>query len=202
MCELIKRSHTSRYSAVAKWDLDGAKFIGKYAANLQFDTAKTFEEELIRMAGGIINETPIGLDKGFAFVDGDPQFVVRGGQLRSNWQIASKPNNRVLLSSRGAATKPGFAARKITGKFARVNRQGTMLISSKSLYLFNNSPYGKVVEYGGYPTPVKNGSFNWRTGRFEKRSRGGYSKQAPRGMVRINVIRYKNRIRRAMKAKK
>ena len=46
------------------------------------------------------------------------------------------------------------------------------------IYLTNNQPYAAVVEYGGYPNPPKNG---------KGKTAGGYSIQAPAGMVRISI---------------
>lgn len=51
-------------------------------------------------------------------------------------------------------------------------------------YLQNNTPYGDAIEYGGYPDPVKNGS--WVKGRgYIKKSAGGFSRQAPNGVYTL-----------------
>ena len=41
----------------------------------------------------------------------------------------------------------------------------------------NNLPYAHVIEYGGYPGDGPN-------------TVGGFSKQAPAGVVRVNVARF------------
>lgn len=48
----------------------------------------------------------------------------------------------------------------------------------KGFYLSNNLPYIQKLEYGGYPTDPKKS-----TGK----TIGGFSKQAPQGMVRISM---------------
>lgn len=58
-------------------------------------------------------------------------------------------------------------------------------------YVVNNLPYIAKLEYGGYPNPPKQG-----TGKTVS----GYSTQAPNGMVRITVIRYKEYLEKAMRA--
>lgn len=51
-------------------------------------------------------------------------------------------------------------------------------------YIQNNTPYGDVIEYGGYPDPVKNGS--WVKGKgYIKKSVGGFSRQAPNGVYTL-----------------
>ena len=51
-------------------------------------------------------------------------------------------------------------------------------------YIQNNTPYGDVIEYGGYPDPVKNGS--WVKGKgYIKKSSGGFSRQAPNGVYTL-----------------
>lgn len=47
------------------------------------------------------------------------------------------------------------------------------------VYLTNSVPYIEVLEYGGYPNPPKRG-----TGK----TIGGFSRQAPAGMVRITAV--------------
>lgn len=52
-----------------------------------------------------------------------------------------------------------------------------------SIFIINNSHYGVKLEYGGFPIAPKNG-----TGK----TAGGFSIQAPQGMVRITVAELKN----------
>ncbi len=167
----------------AKWNIDGAAFISKFAAELQFDALIAFEDEAIRMAGSTIMDTPLWFlhDK-------------HSGTLRNNWQIGRKPNSRILGANKRKSGK--YAQSKIRGKFATVNKKGIKRESNKSLFFFNNAPYARVVEFGGYPSPVKNGSWNTKTKQYEKRSRSGYSKQAPRGMLRRNINSMRNRLRK------
>lgn len=51
-------------------------------------------------------------------------------------------------------------------------------------YIQNNTPYGDVIEYGGYPDPVQNGT--WVKGKgYIKKSAGGFSRQAPNGVYTL-----------------
>ena len=138
-----------------------------------------FEKEAVNLATGIMEDTPIGLGP-----EGDGD----GGRLRANWQIAKSLNDRVLKQPN---TNKGrsFAGQKIRGVFtsARMNKD-------IKLYIFNNSAYAGVVEFGGYPDPVKLGTWNAKRKDFEIRSIAGFSKQAPVGMMRLNILNYKNRM--------
>jgi len=101
------------------------------------------------------------------------------GRLAGNWQTTS-----------GAPA---------TGEIPRRGRSLAMAAIEKGIrpmdvttYLSNNLPYAEVVEYGLYPDPVQRGT--WVKGKphghYEVRSVAGYSKKAPAGMVRRNVVRF------------
>ena len=175
----------SRSSVVAKWNIDGGKFIDRFAAELQFKAVQVYEDEAIRAVGATMQNTPIHLQ-------GD------AGKLLANWQIARKINSRVIKTQNKGKAR-GFAEKKLRGKFAVVNRQGIRSVSDKSMFFFNNSPYARVVEFGGYPKPVKVGTWIKKEKRFRKLSRGGFSKLAPKGMLRISVANMRLRLRKRLK---
>ena len=57
----------------------------------------------------------------------------------------------------------------------------------ESMYwIYNNLEYIHVLEFGLFPTPVKKGT-RIPGGGYEIRSEGGFSKQAPGGMVRLAI---------------
>lgn len=60
-------------------------------------------------------------------------------------------------------------------------------------YIVNNMVYAGVVEYGGYPNPPKGGS---------GKTVGGFSTQAPQGMVRVTVLEYQTYLEKAVMAVK
>jgi len=98
-----------------------------------------------------------------AIVDSSP---VDEGRFRANW-IASFDDTDSTVESKdkgGDRTKA-----KITGS----------VLSQKDYSQFtltNNLPYGEVIEFGKYGDGSK--------------TSGGYSKQAPQGVVRTNVKRF------------
>jgi hypothetical protein len=68
-------------------------------------------------------------------------------------------------------------------------------------FLSNNLVYAEVLEFGGYPDPVKYGSWVKGTkkvpGHYEIKSIHGFSKQAPAGCVRVNMTRVQALLREA-----
>ena len=58
-------------------------------------------------------------------------------------------------------------------------------------FISNNLPYIATLEYGGYPKKVEKGTKVSKKGekpaRYEVRSQGGFSRQAPNGMVGVTV---------------
>ena len=90
------------------------------------------------------------------------------GRFRANWTAAGVQPSTVTTDM---TDKSGSAA---TG--AMVN----YINSAKGQTVFtmaNNLPYAHVIEYGGYPGDGPN-------------TVGGFSKQAPQGVVRVNVARF------------
>ena len=113
------------------------------------------------------------------------------GRFRMNWQAAG-----------GSPRKELVAGEDLTGA-AAISRAEDFI--TKSLYwedftLSNNLPYANVIEYGGYstgfqgpPKPEKvTGSRFVGPLRHKAplQSENGYSKQAPQGVVRVNVARF------------
>jgi hypothetical protein len=99
---------------------------------------------------------------------GDPPGypTTRGGDARLSWFIsADDPGNA------GPATNEAAAQ-------ARARSAVETLRNFREIHITNNAPYIGVLEFGEYPNPPKAG-----TGRTV----GGYSTQAPRGMVRATI---------------
>ena len=116
---------------------------------------------VIKTWGGIIKMTPV--DEGGA---------------RGNWFIDTKPTRKAggLDKNKGA----GY----VGSKTSKLN-----LLNGK-LFLFNNLPYIKKLEYGGYSTKSASSEGSKVTSK-------GYSKQAPKGMVRLNLLKWRKNLRSA-----
>tara|TARA_R110000782_G_scaffold263381_3_gene356013 strand:+ start:3983 stop:4444 length:462 start_codon:yes stop_codon:yes gene_type:complete len=69
------------------------------------------------------------------------------------------------------------------------------VVLGKKLYFTNNAPAISILEYGGFPTPVKQGSYIKSSKSYEILSIRGFSKQAPNGWVRATLIAMQNKIR-------
>ena len=109
------------------------------------------------------------------------------GRAKGNWQCTmTKPADGIIDSKQ---SEEATIAKMVETTLKSSIRNG--------IFLTNNLPYIQKLEYGGYPNPVKQGSYlksgqtkGEHTGPgFFKFSEGGYSKQAPAGMVRVSLDR-------------
>lgn len=100
-----------------------------------------------------------------AIILGSP---VDTGRFRMNWQAAGRSPETGTVTG---VDKTGTTS---------INKMASVIVGLKDWYEFtlaNNLPYANVIEYGGYPGEGPN-------------TTGGYSKQAPSGVVRVNVKRF------------
>jgi hypothetical protein len=99
------------------------------------------------------------------------------GRFRGNWQVSY---DAPIMSEIDRLDPSGAEA---VAQIASVLQP-----KAARTYLTNNLPYAEVIEFGGYPDPVLRGT--WVKGKgYVIKSIGGYSKQAPVGMVRVNMTR-------------
>ncbi len=104
------------------------------------------------------------------------------GRARGNWQtqIGAAPSSVKVLEAtdpRGSAAIN--AASQVASRFP----------IGETVWILNNLPYILVLEYGKYPDPPKRGSWVKGVGLVVK-SKGGFSKQAPQGMVRVTALEF------------
>ena len=117
----------------------------------------------------------------FNIVKGTP---VDEGRARNNW----------FLSMGAASNKSTTSKSKGLGAIRQL-RNMPKLVLNKKIFYTNNLPYIETLEYGGYPSPVKKGSYDKKKKSYDVRSSGGFSKQAPGGWVRATLIAMRNKIR-------
>lgn len=121
------------------------------------------KETMKNMFGSIIEQTPVG--------DFDPDHA---GLLKANWILTEgAPSDKQVEARQPKRTRSSLKFPKRA--FGRV------------FYLTNNLPYVNVVEFGGYPQEVVRGTWNKVKRKWQIRSAKGFSRQAPKGMVRKNL---------------
>ena len=69
------------------------------------------------------------------------------------------------------------------------------VVLGKKVFFTSSAPAISILEYGGFPTPVKRGSYIKASKSYEILSIRGFSKQAPNGWVRATLIAMQNKIR-------
>jgi hypothetical protein len=119
-----------------------------------------------------------------AIVTATPVHFKGGGRLRNNWFLTSKkPSVRTRGKKKGGSTA-----------LKDIIRQMPKNVLNTNLFFTNNMPYANTVEYGGY---TKSPELGTRVGSgYQKLSSDGYSRQAPKGMVRINLRRMERELKR------
>lgn len=95
------------------------------------------------------------------------------GRFRMNWQAASGGNTAVGVNN-GVDPSGSKAIFQMTSVVTRDPNWYEFTLA-------NNLPYANIIEYGGYPGDGPN-------------TIGGFSKQAPQGVVRVNVLRFQQLI--------
>lgn len=108
------------------------------------------------------------------------------GRARGNWQVGTAVGN-------GTTEELDKGGGKTIGKVAAF--ASTFPIGSVA-WIYNNLPYIHTLEYGGYPNPPKRGSYVKGKG-FVVKSEGGFSRQAPQGMVRVTAMEFEGIVSKA-----
>lgn len=99
------------------------------------------------------------------------------GRFRANWMVSNGQSSTATTTE--VDTSPGGEETK--------NKVEQYITGVKDVYAFtlaNNLPYAHVIEYGGYPGDGPN-------------TVGGFSKQAPQGVVRVNIARFEQLLNEA-----
>jgi len=101
------------------------------------------------------------------------------GRARGNWQCTmTRPADGVIDSEQSEEAT--------IAKMMEITLKSSI---RNGIFLTNNLPYIQKLEYGGYPNPPKNGSYDKKSKGFVIKTEAGYSKQAPAGMVRVSLER-------------
>ena len=106
------------------------------------------------------------------------------GRARNNWFLTAD----VPSSKKTTSKSKGLNA-------LRQLRQMPKRVINKKMFFTNNLPYIETLEYGGYPTPVKLGSWDVKSKEYVIKSEGGFSKQAPVGWVRKTLKAMAKKVR-------
>ena len=100
---------------------------------------------------------------------------VDSGRARGNWNVS--------------VGSPDYSVSDSTTPKVQDPSQMPKAPGDTAIYVANNLPYIKTLEFGGYPNPPKNPS---------GKTVNGYSKQAPQGMVGITVAKAPYYLKKAL----
>jgi hypothetical protein len=141
------------------------------------DNILSFEKQVNDFSIDVIDEADKAI-KGTAiqlFRDIIIASPVDEGRFRSNWFVrkdapSTKSNPNAIKSEQEI--------------IKRTSDKISSYESYNSITLTNNLPYSQVIEFGGYKTGSASSPDSKVTAQ-------GYSKQAPKGVVRVNVLRFR-----------
>ncbi|MEG1625117.1 HK97 gp10 family phage protein [Pseudomonas sp.] len=100
------------------------------------------------------------------------------GRFRGNWQFSIDAPASGTLSN---------IDREGDSTLARIVGDSIEFKAGTTAYIVNNLPYALVLEFGGYNGPT------------EKVTDDGYSRQAPKGMVRVTKARFQRIVEEAIR---
>jgi len=150
-------------------------------------TPENFKLELNSVIKDFSDKTKAKINKGIrnslVLTWGDiiEQTPVDKGGARGGWIVADSPSKE---RGRKSKVKGRSYVRKQTAKLDLLKQR---------MVLFSNIPYIRMLEYGGYSTKNSDKPSSKVTSK-------GYSKQAPKGMVRRNVMKWKSNLRKSLQA--
>ena len=143
----------------------------KFAQQVKVDYAAVVKRTAFDLFTRIVQKTPVDT-----------------GRARASWNIAiGAPDPTVAPEGPQPLMNQASAEAKAAGALAALGENGVM---TQPIWISNNLPYITVLEYGGYPNPVKYGTrLKKRRGaiKFEVSSIAGFSTQAPKGMVVLSI---------------
>jgi len=120
-------------------------------------------------------------------------FEKHSGTAKYNWTCTLNAPSTIVLKGtdkKGTLTK------------ARMKKVLDRTQGDDTIYFANNVPYIFHLEDGLYPKNVpndgKHGSYNKQTHKYEVRSIGGFSTQAPQGMVKLTLAEYPHIYKKAI----
>ena len=152
-----------------------------FAAELQkaCDRAKDRAVETVRLTAlgvhaGMARRAPVGV-----YPAGSGK---SGGRLKSNFQVGIGSINTATNAPAGSDPAPAAAAALATWR------------PGQTIWVTNSLPYARVAEFGLYGKPP--GSANG------PKTRGGYSREAQGGFVRLTAQDFAQSFRRAARAAK
>lgn len=118
------------------------------------------------------------------------------GRFRANWNVSYASIDTAVEgdgSEKGANSWPSKR-----GKLFQVQAATLAAPVGGIVYMCNSLPYARVLEYGEYPNPAKFGSKKRGETEMTIHTEGGYSIQAPSGMVRVTALEITQAVRKAV----
>jgi hypothetical protein len=141
------------------------------------------KEAVKNLSDELVDQTPVYFEE-----------LPGSGNMKANWRFGVNGVNTAfdenISDLEGGSTKSAL----------RSDIQSSQVKDNDTLYITNTGNAWKLrsIEFGLYPNPPRLGSWNPVTKAYEIRSEGGFSKQAPGGIVSITALRWSEFVSDAM----
>jgi Bacteriophage HK97-gp10, putative tail-component len=110
------------------------------------------------------------------------------GRAAGSWMVRGGETDSFVLPDSTQMTRDD-AVTAVMARVSKVDFSNPYMM----WWIFNNLPYIASLEYGLYPKEVKEGT-RLKDGSYVIKTVGGFSKQAPAGMVRLSIAELEVRI--------
>ena len=152
---------------MAQWSLD----LTEYAKKKNVEIKEVRKAYAFALYSSIVKNTPVDT-----------------GRARGNWNVS--------VGSADESVDENITKSQVPSKVKKNQGELDKANGDESIFISNNLPYITTLENGGYPKDVKKGTKVSKKGekpaRYEIRSQGGFSKQAPQGMVGVTLANNEN----------
>lgn len=170
---MVQKPYITIFNAGAKQMTKWTLNISQYAKKKQAKILDVKRQIAFELLSSIVQKTPVDT-----------------GRARGNWTVSINTKDETV--SDACDKSGGETISKGKDKIDTVE-------GDEAIYIQNNLPYIRTLEYGVYPNPPKKGTWNPREKEYEIRSVNGFSKQAPKGMVGLAVMEAQQIIDEAVK---
>lgn len=140
------------------------------------DFAKLVRHSVLKLFISIVNNSPV--DKG----------AYRASHGIANGEVSEAVG--IVEPTEGSVIPPTKAMENAS--------KWTWNVGDGKIILFNNVPYAETIEFGGYPNPPKQGSWDKKSHGYVIKSEGGFSKQAPKGVYSVGVAEFNHHVQKSL----
>jgi hypothetical protein len=182
---------------VAEWTIDPRVFAKSTIDNIE-KVRRIYAFEIFKR---VVQRTPV--DTGNA----RSNWLVSLGEQTDEYNPAMVTKRKITRGKNKGKTATKVKLNQTLNRTMRAGGLGITFSGDDSIVIFNNTPYIRKLEYGGYPNPPKHGGKTKEYTRKDgtkvgglPKTVGGYSLQAPHGIVGLVLAQAEQIFQKAINA--